>query len=123
MQGRLLPPMEGRFQCFPRDRWRDEFELAAQAGLQTIEWIYDAFGEDVNPLATDAGLEEMRRLSVTSGIQVVSVCADYFMDRPIVRCDPPLLSELVARLRWLIERCRRAGIARLTLPFVDASSI
>ena len=50
MQGRLLPPEEQRFQSFPRQRWRDEFALAAAAGLDTIEWIYDAYGEDVNPL-------------------------------------------------------------------------
>ena len=25
MQGRLVPPIDGRIQTFPRERWRDEF--------------------------------------------------------------------------------------------------
>jgi len=33
MQGRLVPPVEGRFQAFPRDRWTAEFPRAAEAGL------------------------------------------------------------------------------------------
>ena len=37
MQGRLVPPTDDRIQCFPRERWADEFELAAQAGLDCIE--------------------------------------------------------------------------------------
>ena len=41
MQGRLVPPVKGRIQAFPSERWRDEFALAQQAGLQAIEWIYD----------------------------------------------------------------------------------
>ncbi len=36
MEGRLLPPSDGRFQCFPREQWRDEFPHAAQAGLDAI---------------------------------------------------------------------------------------
>ena len=55
MQGRLVPPTDDRIQCFPRERWADEFELAAQAGLDCIEWIYDLYGADVNPLATEFG--------------------------------------------------------------------
>ena len=32
MQGRVVPPDQGRFQSFPRSRWRDEFPRAAQGG-------------------------------------------------------------------------------------------
>jgi len=53
MQGRLVPPEAQRFQSFPRERWREEFAVAAAAGLDTIEWIYDAYGEDLNPIGTD----------------------------------------------------------------------
>ncbi len=63
MQGRLVPPEENRFQCFPRSAWRDEFSLAAKAGLNGIEWIFDEYGEDVNPLTTDSGIAEMLSLS------------------------------------------------------------
>ena len=41
MQGRLLPPSEGRFQAFPAKLWRDEFENAKKADLACIEWILE----------------------------------------------------------------------------------
>ena len=123
MQGRLVPPQPGSIQCFPRDRWRDEFALAADAGIQAIEWIDDVHGADVNPLATDAGIEEMQALSREHGVAVVSLCADYFLDRPIVRASPAGIADLTARLNWLITRCGLAGITRVVLPFVDAARI
>jgi len=123
MQGRLLPPEPPRFQCFPRKRWREEFGYAAKAGLDAIEWIYDLQGSDVNPLATDAGIAEMRALSRQHNIAVVSLCADYFMDRPFVTAGRAEFDELTAHLIWMLDRCRLAGIGRVVLPFVDASRI
>ena len=123
MQGRLGPPEGGRFQSFPREGWRREFPAAAEAGLDAIEWIYDAFGEDVNPLRSDEGLVEMKRLGTQHGVGVVSVCADYFMDRPFLRVPDDELARTVVKLRWLLRRCREAGITRAVLPFVDQSRI
>src|ERR1700685_4328205 len=114
MQGRLLSPEPERFQAFPRMRWQQEFALAQAANLQSIEWIYDVHGEDANPIATDEGILSMKRLTVENDVGVVSLCADYFIDRPLL--GP-------VKLAWLLERCQRAGIARVVLPFVDASRI
>ena len=123
MQGRLVPPEANRFQSFPREHWREEFFLAAESGLDGIEWIYDEFGEDVNPIATDDGIREMKDRSRKTGVGVFSVCADYFMDRPIVTAQGSDLVGIVNRLLWLLERCRLAGIERMVLPFVDQSRI
>ena len=123
MQGRLLPPTEGRFQSFPLGNWAAEFPLAAQAGLDCIEWIYDEFGASGNPLATDAGLDSVLALGAEHQIAVVSLCADYFMDRPLLRSTQRELEERLLRLAWLLERCQRLGVERLVLPFVDASAI
>ena len=49
MQGRLLPPTDGRFQCFPREGWPDEFALAAAA---------DDLAEAVELKHGGAGVEE-----------------------------------------------------------------
>ena len=123
MQGRLVPPEPKRFQSFPRQRWREEFALAAAAGLETIEWIYDAYGEDVNPLGTDAGVKEMAALSAAHRVGIESVCADWFMDLPVIRVDGAEALRRWQRLRWLMERCAKLSINRIILPFVDASSI
>jgi L-ribulose-5-phosphate 3-epimerase len=123
MQGRLQPPQDGMFQCFPRNGWREEFPRAEAAGLDAIEWIYDLQGADVNPLATDPGVGEMKALGQQHQIAVVSLCADYFMDRPFVTADAAGFAELTKHLIWLIGRCQAAGITRMVLPFVDASKI
>lgn len=123
MQGRLVPPEPDRFQSFPRQRWREEFALAASAGLDAIEWIYDAYGEDVNPIATKGGAGEMRALSSAHGVAVKSVCADWFMDFPLLRVDGEEALRRWGRLRWLMETCTGLGIDRIVLPFVDVSAI
>lgn len=123
MQGRLLPALGGKIQCFPAHRWADEFSLAAAAGLESIEWIYEVQGADVNPLASDSGVDALAELSARHGVSVRSVCADYFMDRPLVRATRAEWAERVDVLRWLIERCARARISRVVLPFVDVSAI
>jgi L-ribulose-5-phosphate 3-epimerase len=118
MEGRLVPPEPGHFQAFPVSRWRDEFELAAKAGLDSIEWIYDVYGENENPLASDDGLREMQELQSQHGVEVVSVCADWFMANPL---QQDAYGTARDRLAWLLERCSRAGIRRAVLPFVDDS--
>ena len=123
MQGRLVPPSDGRIQCFPRERWRDEFDLAGQAGLDAIEWIYDEYGADVNPIATDEGVELIRDLSAQSGVQVRSVCADYFMEKPLLRANAREIEERTQTLEWLLGQCSAVGATRVVLPFVDASRI
>ena len=123
MQGRLLPPLEGRFQCFPRNRWAEEFPRASEAGLQSIEWIYDAYGADVNPIATEDGVGEMRAAVEKSGVAILSICADYFMNFPLVRATAAELAERWNSLGWLMRRGQRVGVNRLVLPFVDASRI
>jgi L-ribulose-5-phosphate 3-epimerase len=123
MQGRLVPPVADRFQCFPRQKWAEEFAFAAQTGLDCIEWIYDEFGADVNPIATDDGIDSIHELSDRHGICVASLCADYFMDRPLVRTTDGELNDRIDGLLWLIDRASRLGIERMVLPFVDNSRI
>jgi hexulose-6-phosphate isomerase len=123
MQGRLVPPEGGHFQSFPRVRWRDEFALAAQVGLNAIEWIFDVYGEDVNPLTSDDGVAEIQALSEKTGTAVRSLCADYFMDRPFLRTTQAEQDELIKKMEWLLSRCRMVGIGRVVIPFVDKSRI
>ena len=123
MQGRLLPPEEGRFQAFPRKRWREEFPLAALAGMDSIEWIYDLHGADVNPLETAHGRSELKELSDRYGVPVVSVCADWFMDRRLLRVDEHVMENRIQVLFRLIDASGHLGIERIILPFVDNSSI
>ena len=123
MQGRMVPPEGGNMRFFPNERWRDEFFLAAKAGLNGIEWIYDLHGENVNPLATDPGIAEMHALSEKTGIEVRSLCANYFMDRPFLRTNETEVAAWIPRMKWLLARCKAAGIGRVIIPLLDESSI
>jgi L-ribulose-5-phosphate 3-epimerase len=123
MQGRLVPPTDGRIQCFPRERWQDEFALASAAGLDAIEWIYDLYGADVNPIATNDGLTMIESLSAASQVQIRSVCADYFMEKPFLRSTETEVAERIETLAWLLGQCAMLGVRRVVLPFVDASRI
>jgi len=121
MQGRLVPPELGRFQAFPRERWADELSLAPAVPLSYIEWIYDLYGADVNPLTNDAVL--LQSTAAKTGVEIRALCADYFMDRPFLRCADSEREELVALLDNLLRLAKQVGIQRIVLPFVDASKI
>jgi L-ribulose-5-phosphate 3-epimerase len=123
MQGRLVAPEGGGFQCFPRQEWIAEFALAAAAGLETIEWIYDVWGQDANPISSDGEIGSIATLAQQHGIAVTSLCADYFMERPLIRIDLEEKRKRIGHLIWLISRCRHLSVTRIVLPFVDNSSI
>ena len=123
MQGRLLPPVDGRIQSFPREQWEQEFHLAAAAGLGAIEWIYDTYGLGANPLETGQGVARIGSLAHEHGVAVHSICADYFMDFAFVRSGDAERTERLARLGWLLGQAKRLGVTRIVLPFVDQSAI
>jgi len=123
MQGRLVPPIGNRIQAFPTGEWETEFGRAREAGLATIEWIYEVFAAEENPLSTDAGIAQMRAQSQRYGLEVRSLCADFFMDRPLLRATESEMTDRVDVLRWILARCAAAEIERVVLPFVDASGI
>lgn len=123
MQGRLGAPEGGRFQSFPREGWQNEIRLAPQVPLRGIEWIFDLYGEGANPLETAQGRDELRTRLAASRVNVVSICADWFMDCPLVRIDPALRAQRVEKLEWLLSICPEMGVARVVLPFVDASKM
>jgi L-ribulose-5-phosphate 3-epimerase len=121
MQGRLVPPEPGHFQAFPRDRWVEELALAPQVPISYIEWIYDLYGADVNPLTNDIGV--LHSGAADSGIEIRALCADYFMDRPFLRCTDSECQERLDLLHKLLRLAKQVAIQRIVLPFVDASRI
>src|SRR5690606_33688806 len=110
MQGRLVPPENSAIQAFPRQRWRDEFELASQAGLDCIEWIYDGYGADINPLNSAEGLQELTQLSRQHEIRIASICADYFMENPLIGVAAQQQRERIDHLIWLIGQAKHLGV-------------
>ncbi|MBF0358966.1 MAG: sugar phosphate isomerase/epimerase [Magnetococcales bacterium] len=123
MQGRMLPPYEGRFQAFPANQWLDEFHLAAQAGLHSIEWIYETYNRDKNPIIDDDGIAEIAKATKKTGVKTLSICADYFMNRQLVGENGKPNQENVEHLLWLIGQAEKLSMGYIVLPFVDSSSL
>jgi hexulose-6-phosphate isomerase len=123
MQGRLSPPVGGRIQSFPVDTWRDEFPRAREAGLDCIEWVYEVDTEADTPLATEAGVLEIRNLVRQSGVAVWSICADFYMRERLVGDNGAPRPQVVEHLHLLLQRASGLGVRYIVLPFVDESSL
>lgn len=123
MQGRLVPPEDGRFQSFPREGWRAEFALARQAGFEYIEWIHDTYGVGANPIFTPDGLAEFEALKAEHGIATPALCCDWLMENPLIRCTNAQREAREQHLDELIAVARRIGARRMVLPFVDNAAI
>lgn len=123
MQGRLSKPVNGRIQAFPWQTWRDEFKLARSCGFDSIEFIFESKNYENNPLFCDGGLQEIGRLSRKNGVEVKIVCADYFMERQLIRVSEYEQKKSVEVLKHLIKQCEKIGMELIELPFVDNSEI
>ena len=123
MQGRLLPPIDNRVQGFPAERWREEFPRAVEAGLQCIEWLYSASSTDMALIDTDNGIHEIQALSQACQIQVPSICAMYFIEKPLLRASDEDLDTRKTILFNLIRKGEQLGVNRIVVPFLDASRI
>ena len=123
IQGRLSPPINGKIQAFPWNSWEEEFFQAKEISLDLIDWIVEADKFYENPLLTTQGAKTIKALISKTGVRIGAVCADYFMDCPLLRCPCLELKERLDVLELLINRLNHLGIKYLEIPFVDSSAI
>lgn len=123
MQGRLLPKYLGRYQAHPLCYWQNEFDIARSIGLSSIEFILDYNDAEQNPLLSPAGLNEIRSITKKSGVKVLSVCADYFMEAPLHDSNEKSASESLKVLLQLVKNCSVLGVTDIVIPCVDQSSL
>jgi hexulose-6-phosphate isomerase len=123
MQGRLSPPDDGRIQSFPSRGWQGEFALAREAGLSCIEWILEAKTEPANPLSSPDGILQIQQLAQTHQVGVWSVCADCYMEQPLISTDGLVDSTRLKHFCWLMSQAAKLGCKYIVLPFVDSSRL
>jgi L-ribulose-5-phosphate 3-epimerase UlaE len=121
MQGRLLPKYQGRYQAHPVDRWQKEFFIAAELGLDCIEFILDFNERERNPLLRSGGPDEILTLAAKTGVSVDTVCADYFMHAPLHHPDAAIASTSRQVLQKLMLNGKRIGLSNIVIPCVDQS--
>lgn len=123
MQGRLLPKYKGRYQAHPVGYWADEFPLAKSLGLDCIEFILDYNDYELNPLSLDQGIDEILKVTESSGVSVFSICADYFMEAPFHSKAGGVRKRSQEVLFQLLGRCKKLGVKDIVIPCVDQSSL
>jgi L-ribulose-5-phosphate 3-epimerase len=123
MQGRLLPKYLGRYQAHPLGYWQNEFKIAAELDLSSIEFILDFNDASQNPLLNPNGVNDIIGISKETGVKVLSVCADYFMEAPLHYSDKNLSENSVKVLSDLLSNCSLIGVKDIVIPCVDQSSL
>ena len=92
MQGRLSPRIDGKIQAYPASTWQKEFEIAQEIGYAAIEWIVEK-PVATNALMTDSGKAEIKKVIASTGVRIDYVCADIFMQQPLVRMTEEIKSQ------------------------------
>ena len=123
MQGRLLPKYKNNYQAHPVGYWQNEFFIAKKLGLDLIEFILDFDGVKKNPLMNMIGLEEIKNVTKNSGVDLNTVCADYFMVAPLHSVSADVIEESKQILNILIRNCSSLGISDIVIPCIDNSSL
>ena len=122
MQGRLSPRVDGKIQAYPAKTWQKEFEIAKEIGYSAIEWIVEKPLE-INALMSKSGMREIKEIMLKTGVRVDYVCADIFMQQPLVRMSEKIKEENKKILEQILINSKEIGAIGVEIPFVDASSI
>lgn len=123
MQGRLLPKYKDRYQAHPVGMWQEEFQLAANCGLSSIEFILDFEDFEKNPLIYSGGGRTIANLCRQTGVQVRSICADYFMQSPLIQEDTVLATQAQSVLEHLICTAPTLGVQHIVIPCIENSAL
>ena len=122
MQGRLSPRIDGKIQAYPANTWQKEFEIAQEIGYAAIEWIVEKPVE-TNALMTTSGKAEIKKVIASTGVRIDYVCADIFMQQPLVRMTEEIKSQNKDYLLEILKNAKEVGALGVEIPFVDNSSI
>ncbi|MDA9657721.1 sugar phosphate isomerase/epimerase [bacterium] len=119
MQGRLSPQVNGLIQAFPWMHWQNEFAVAEQIGLSIMEWTLDQHNLYINPLLTNDGQIEIRRLCKTHSVKIPSLTGDCFMQKPFWKADAKLGTALRNDFMAIANACKTLEITFIVVPLVD----
>lgn len=119
MQGRLSDVIDGVIQEFPRESWEDEFQIADEIDIHTMEWTLDQKDLQRNPLLTEDGRKRILHLCDKHALFIPSLTGDCFMQFPFWKAEGALQAELVADFVAIIKACGILEIGIIVIPLVD----
>ena len=117
MQGRLSPPVNGMIQGFPKDTWKDEFQIASDIGYDAIELTVDGWD---NPLFDFNEVYAIRYWADKAGIAITAACAEFTVSNPLFGKS---MTNSIYDVNRLVGACVKIGIPRVGISFEDSSAI
>jgi len=120
IQGRLLPKYKGRYQAHPLGYWQAEFNIAKEFGFSYIEFILDYNDYEKNPLMSKKGIAEIQELIALTGVEVKSICADYFMEAPLHSKHQKQSEKVLIKL---LKNAKKLNVIDVVIPCVDQSTL
>lgn len=124
MQGRLLPPSSEKIQEFHWQNWQIEFELAAQNGINLIEWNLINDKNKINPFFTHSGRNLINSVCIKNQIVIESITMENFLYAPIHRRNS--FTKQQSKLGDLVKVIEIASTLKIgvgVLPLVKESGI
>ncbi|MFA5853712.1 MAG: sugar phosphate isomerase/epimerase family protein [Patescibacteria group bacterium] len=122
IQGRLTAS-DGKLQCFPYGKWKEEFFIARSLGFDCIELIVERKVGAPNPLWETDGVRELLAVSKESGVRAFSLCDDQIMDAGLLSAEGPGAAVCFETLVKLLGQLKQLGATRLILPFLEEASV
>tara|TARA_B110000211_G_C14026947_1_gene530318 strand:+ start:492 stop:1271 length:780 start_codon:yes stop_codon:yes gene_type:complete len=109
VQGRLLKPVEGNIQEFPKNEWEKEFGIIGELGLTHIEWI-------------------ITNKSFYEGVIDLKI-SDYKDKISSITCDNLITSDifkssfLEKQLKPICDWALKNGVNKISIPLLEDSTI
>lgn len=97
----------------------EEFVIASSMQFRLMEWTLDMNNLYQNPLMSNSGREEIKKLSISTGVKVVSLTGDCFMQNPFWKCNGLERDKLFREFYEIVQGCFECGICILVIPLVD----
>jgi len=117
VQGRLTQSPPGCLQWFPQDGWQDEFNTASDIGINYIELIAEVQHNAENPIWTDDGIKELKKLVKDNDLTLHALCNDYIVEHSFLDED------VVQQNIDLLEQGKKLGVEKYIMPFFESSEL
>ena len=121
-QGRLIKPPNNELQWFPGIKWKEEFQIANQIGLNHIELLAEVYHNKSNPLWNKSGRNEINNYSQKYKIENYSACFDYLIKNEISE-DFSEKSDISIYSKRFIDACSELNVKIIILPFLGENNL
>ncbi len=118
-QGRVVPSESGGLQCFPQNRWQEEFQAASGIGLSFIELLVERKPNKSNPFWSSTGRDQIREVVSKNNMEIYSCCFDYVIDHSIADQNNKFLNEIDN----FFKGCEDLSIPLIVLPLLEKSDL